>query len=132
MTVGLDTSVVVRLLVGEPALLARRALAAVEEALAAGRTLVVCDLVVAESFFALQHHYGLTRARALATLHELFRTGPLRASGAAAAILATPGLATTRPGFVDRLIRAAYADTDEMWTLDHAAAKLPGVRVIDS
>lgn len=131
MTAGLDTSVVVRLLIGEPAPLAGRVLAAIEAALAEGAQLFVSDLVVAECCFALQHHYGLNKAQALAALHELFRTSPLHASGAAARVLATPGLTTANPGFVDRLIHSSYAaDIDELWTLDRATAMLSGVRVL--
>lgn len=54
MTIGLDTSVVVRLLIGEP----------VEQAAAARRLLdeqprgscAISDMVVGEAYFALRHH----------------------------------------------------------------------------
>jgi len=129
--VGLDTSVVVRLLTGEPAAAAARAAERVEAVRTAGGQIVVSDLVVAEAYFALQHHYGLTKAEALDDLRELFRASPLRSSGAAERILRLAGLATANPGFVDRLIHADYArEADEIWTFERAGTRLASVRLV--
>ncbi len=129
--VGLDTSVVVRLLTGEPDQLAAAVGRGIEAAHAEGTKFLVSDLVVAECYFALQHHYGATKQGALDALRDLFRASPLRPSGAAATLLATPGLATARPGFVDRLIHADYTSRfDETWTCERAGAKLAKVRVV--
>lgn len=84
--IGRDTSVVVRLLVGLP------------EAL-------VSDLVVAETYFALQHHYAVPRAEAQAILRRFITSGVVRLEPAASAnaLIAAGGA-----GLVDRLIHLRY------------------------
>jgi predicted nucleic-acid-binding protein len=131
MSVGLDTSVVLRLLVGEPEDQARRALGEIEALRKRGTPLLVSDLVVAEVYFALQYHYGVAKAQAIALLARFFGESGIQAMGAAAAVLSTPRLASSNPGFVDRLIHAEYAlHTREVLTFEKAAARLPGVRVL--
>ena len=68
MTVGLDTSVVLRLLVGEPATEARAARERVQAAHERGDSILVTDLVLAETYFALHHHYGVPKTEARARL----------------------------------------------------------------
>ena len=60
MTYGLDTSVVVRLLMCEPPELAVKARDFVEAALDAGHLFYISDLAISETYFVLQHHYGKT------------------------------------------------------------------------
>lgn len=108
MTVGVDTSVVLRLLTGEPAAQARAALRWLREVKASGITPVISDLVVSEVYFALQHHYGVSKAEALRHLSLFLAGGDISVDGAVAAVLKTPGLATAKPGFVDRLIHEQY------------------------
>jgi predicted nucleic acid-binding protein len=128
---GLDASVVLRLLLGQPADQAARAVALLDE-LARGRfRAVVCDLVVAEAYFALQHHYGVSKQDALMGLRRLFADGEIEPLGAVAEVLAVDGLASAKPGFVDRLIHGAYAGaSDEMVTFEKAVGKLKCVRVL--
>ncbi|MBO7689071.1 MAG: PIN domain-containing protein, partial [Kiritimatiellae bacterium] len=57
MTFGLDTSVVLRLLTGEPPELAARALERYQQGIANGDDFAVSDVVAAETYYALQHHY---------------------------------------------------------------------------
>jgi predicted nucleic acid-binding protein len=132
--VGLDTSVVLRLLVGRPEGQTRRAVALLDDLARHGDEAVVSDLVVAETYFALQYHYGVPKARALSALHQLFAAGEIAPQGTAAAVLATPGLAAAKPGFVDRLIHGAYvtAAQGRMATFERAAAKLGSVLVLRS
>lgn len=133
MSVGLDTSVVLRLLVGEPEAQARRAMAEIDALEQRHTALWVSDLVVAEVYFALQYHYGVAKADALELLKRLFAESGIKALGTAAAVLATPRLATANPGFVDRLIHAEYAaSTQEVLTFEKAAARLPGVRELQA
>ncbi len=133
MKIGLDTSVVVRLLTGEPVGQATVAGRRVRAAAEAGDEILVSDLVVAETYFALQHHYRLTKAQALDSLTELFRASPLRAAGAARAVLATRNLATARPGLVDRLIQAEYAAvTAVTWTFEKSGSRLRSVELIEA
>ncbi|MFO7534617.1 MAG: PIN domain-containing protein [Kiritimatiellia bacterium] len=127
--IGLDSSVVLRLLVGEPEAQARGALRWLRDAKKAGIRPVVCDLVVAEVYFALQHHFGVSKAAALNHLSQFLSGGEVTPDGAAASVLAVPGLATAKPGFVDRLIHAHYAKGKEegMATFERAAQSLPRV-----
>ena len=131
MKAGLDTSVVLRLLLGQPVDQAARAVAFLDELARAGHQAVVADLVVAEAYFALQHHYGVSKHDALLGLRRLFADGEIKPLGAVAEVLAVEGLASAKPGFVDRLIHGAYAGAaGEMVTFEKAAAKLKAVRVL--
>jgi predicted nucleic acid-binding protein len=131
MRLGLDTSVLLRLLTGEPEVLAAVAVRRVESVLRSGDTVLVSDLVVSEAYFALQHHYGLSKAQAIAVLREFLRQSGVAAVGAAPGVLALPNLASAEPGLVDRLIHAEYVRVaDEMLTFERSAARLPGARVL--
>lgn len=129
MRIGLDTSVLVRLLVGEPRTQALAAATAISDARAAGAEVTASHLVVAEAYFALQSHYRLSKADSLAALRAFFDRGPVRFD--AAAVLAVPNLSTAKPGFVDRLVAAGYGrDHDLIWTFERAGSRLPKVRVL--
>lgn len=131
MKVGLDTSVVLRLLVGQPLEQTARAVAFLEELSRRGDQPVVSDLVAAEVYFALQHHYGISKKNALSGLRRLFSGGEIKPLGAVAEVLAGPRIASAKPGFVDRLIHGAYlSEADGMATVEKAAKKLRGVRVL--
>ena len=131
MKAGLDTSVVLRLLLGQPADQAARAVAFLDELSRGGHHAVVSDLVAAEAYFALQHHYGVSKQDALMGLQRLFADGEIEPLGAVAGVLAVDGLASAKPGFVDRLIHGAYASAaEEMATFEKAAGKLKAVRVL--
>jgi len=131
MTVGLDTSVVLRLLLGQPADQAQRAAAFLDELARWGDKATVSDLVVAEAYFALQHHYGVPKKEALAALREMFADGEIESQGVAADVLAMDRLASAKPGLVDRLIQGGYLATGgSMVTFEKAAGKLKSVRVL--
>ena len=131
MTVGLDTSVVLRLLLGQPAEQSQRASAFLEELARRGDQAVVSDLVVAEAYFALHYHYGVPKKEALAALRQMFADGEVASQGVAAEVLATEGLASAKPGFVDRLIQGAYvASGGSMATFEKAAGKSKSVWVL--
>ena len=68
MTFGLDTSVVLRLLTGEPQELAAHALERYQRGIANGDDFAVSDVVAAETYYALQHHYNKTKEESLAAL----------------------------------------------------------------
>lgn len=112
MSVGLGTSVVLRVLVGEPVDLARTALLELTRRVAEGEAVFVSDLVVAETCHALQFHYGVPKVDALAMLRTFLGQSGVRCLGAAGDVLDTPGLATSNPGFVDRLIHAEHGRED--------------------
>jgi predicted nucleic acid-binding protein len=131
MRVGLDTSVLLRLLTGEPGPLAAIAVRRVEASLLAGDTVLVSDLVVSEAYFALQQHFRLSKAQAIGALRDFLRQSGAVAAGAADGILATPNLAVAQPGLVDRLIHAEYVRVaDEMLTFEKSAARLRGAHVL--
>jgi predicted nucleic acid-binding protein len=129
--VGLDTSVVLRLLTGQSAAQAAAAVAFLDDLQRRGDRPIVSDLVVAETCFALHHHYGVSKADALGALRRLFDEGEIASSGAARAILGSRGLASAKPGFVDRLIHQDYsAGGGRMATFETASAKLDAVTVL--
>ena len=133
MSFGLDTSVVLRLLTGEPTAQARAAIRWLRETQAAGTAVVISDLVASEVYFALQHHYGVPKVEALRQLALFFRSGDVVACGEAAEVLETPRLASAKPGFVDRLIHQQYrrAKVAAMVTFERAARGLPQVCLLE-
>lgn len=133
MQVGLDTSVLMRLLLALPADQAATALTFVKEARLAGKRVVVSDLVVSEAYFALHHHYGVPKQEAVARLLEILCSGLVEPSDGpeVLAALEASRASPAKPGFVDRLIRAQYdRRSASMATFERAAARLPGTSVL--
>jgi hypothetical protein len=61
----------------------------------------------------------------------MFADGEIEPQGEASKVLATDGLASAKPGFVDRLIQGAYVSTGgSMATFEGASGKLKSVRVL--
>ncbi len=128
--VGLDTSVVLRLLVGTPTAQAKRAEAELDQIRSAGNRAAVSDLVVAEAYFALQHHYGVPKQVALDTLEQFLKSPEIAPLGESFDILQQANLGKAKPGFVYRVIHAEYSrKTRSMLTFEKAATKLPNVRI---
>lgn len=128
--VGLDTSFVLRLLVGEPVAQAKRAVAQLDSIRSEGKRCVISDLVVSETYFALQYHYQVPKQRALDALRALLQSPEIVSGGKALAILQQSDLGRSKPGFVDRIIHAEYMDEAcLMLSFEKAASKLPGVRI---
>ena len=131
MNAGLDTSVVVRLLIGEPQSQAAVAWQFVTECFSAGLPAQVSELVVAEAYFVLQHHYEVPVAAALQQLNALLTDERVVAHGAILKVLRTPNLAASKPGFVDRLIYETYHARDKILvTFDKGAARLPNSHLL--
>jgi predicted nucleic acid-binding protein len=127
VAIGLDTSVVLRLLVGEPRPLTEAARRRIERALAAGERVIVTDLVVAEVFHALRHHYDVPEAVALAQLRGLLDSGIVHPDPAGTPEAVAPG-ARRQAGIVDRLIVARHASLGvTTTTFDRRQARLEGV-----
>ena len=126
MAIGLDTSVVLRLLIGEPRSQVEIARRRIERAVIAGDKVVVTDLVVAEAFHALRHHYGVPEAVALTRLREFLGSGVVYADPAGTAD-ALGQAATARAGVVDRLIAARHRALGAITaTFDRRQARLEG------
>lgn len=129
---GVDTSIVLRVLTGKPESLALAVRTRLEGLWLDGVVLDVCDLVVSETYFALQHSYRLSKESALNALAKLSVHPGFRLSNHVIAALQTQNLATAKPGFLDRVIHKTYVTDDEsvMLTCEKDARKLGGVEVI--
>jgi predicted nucleic acid-binding protein len=126
---GLDTSVVVRLLVGEPADQAEAARALLYEEREQG--VAVSDLVIGEAYFALRYHYRVPHQAAIGALRGLLADPRVNATGVGRSVLASVGDRGGVPGLMDRLIHADYRrEASGMVTFDRAAGRLEGARLL--
>ena len=125
---GIDTSVLVRLLTGEPDASFRfcvtKMSALVEDEAA---EIFVSNQVIGEAYIAVQHHYGVSKNEAREGLLEVLRSGlvaPLNGESVLAALEETGGA-----GLFDRLIANEYSRRGlQVLTLDNRMAALPDVR----
>lgn len=125
---GIDTSVLVRLLTGDPAAdfayCVSKLSALVEED---GSEVVASNQVIGEAYIAVQHHYGVSKGDARAGLLDVLRSGlvsPLNGHAVFSALEASES-----PGLFDRLIADEYSRAGlEILTLDRKMASLSGVR----
>lgn len=128
---ALDTSVVMRLLTGQPQELSLLACSYMAEVEQAGAKVVVSNLVVLEAYFACQHHYGMPKDAVLAGLQRLLSMPTFVVHPQLLPLLATPGLATAKPGFLDRLIHAeAESARLPLVTFEKTAARLTNTRLL--
>ena len=114
MTFGLDTSVVLRLLTGQPHDLAARALTRYQDGIAAGDDFCVSDVVAAEAYFALQQHYRKTKEEALEALRGFSSGEGISFSQNFAASINTPNIHNANPGFVDRMLVSGYREQGQI------------------
>ena len=114
MTFGLDTSVVLRLLTGQPQDLAVRALTRYQDGIAAGDDFCVSDVVAAEAYFALQQHYRKTKEEALEALRGFSSGEGISFSQNFAASINTPNIHKANPGFVDRMLVSGYREKGQI------------------
>lgn len=125
MTVGLDTSVILRLLVGKPAAEARAARERVQAAHEHGDSILVTDLGIAEAYFALHYHYGIPKAEARAKLLAMATSRVVTLSPPEAVWALEPSAGA---GLVDRLIHARHQASGVVsWTFDRKMGALEGV-----
>jgi predicted nucleic acid-binding protein len=133
VVIGLDTSVLIRLLIGLPPEQATTAVDFVKKARIAGRKVVVSDLVISEAYFALQSHYEVPKPDAIAALREVLRSGLVEPADGPAVVemLEESARPSSKPGFVDRLIHAQYERLPAtMATFERAAGRLAGTTVL--
>ncbi len=125
---GIDTSVLVRLAVGEP----ERDFQHCAEALRVlvedqGREIFASNQVIGEAYISIQHHYGVSDADARAALVDVLTSGliaPLNGQSVIDALRSRE-----RPGLFDRLITDDYSRVGlKTLTLDRRMATLPAVR----
>ncbi len=125
--VGLDTCVVLRLLVGEPVAQAKRAYLYLEECYFAGISVYVSDLVVAEVYHALCHHYEVPAKEALDSLADFLSSPMITPCGHALTVLRE--YRGTGAGLVDRLIRMDLLDdVHEVVTFDKQFSRMSSVK----
>lgn len=128
----LDTSFLVRLLTRDPVPLFKRAAAFLDGWAQPMPKFIVPDLVLVEAYFALQHHFHYPKAEALAALHGLITHPAISVSDGTLAVLSLPDFASTRPGFVDRLIHGtSQACHKILVTFEKSARKLPATLVLE-
>ena len=131
MTFGLDTSVVLRLLTGQPRDLAAKALERYQDGIAAGDDFSVSDLVAAESYYAIQHHYGKTKEEALDALRSFSSGEGISFSQNFAAAINTPNIHKASPGFVDRMLASGYGERGRITlSCEKSFRRLPDTEVI--
>ncbi len=125
---GIDTSVLVRLLTGEPVsdfeYCVAKLTGLVQDSAA---EIFASNQVIGEAYVAVQHHYGVTKADARSGLIDVLRSGlvaPLNGLAVIEALKAADG-----PGCFDRLIADDYRRHGlETLTLDRRMSGLPLVR----
>lgn len=125
---GIDTSILVRLLTGDPAAGFRHCVEALTALVAEeGAEVLASNQVIGEAYVAVQHHYGVTKAEARSALTSVLQSGlvtPLNGAGVFAALEAMGG-----GGLLDRLIADDYDRAGVVTlTLDQRMAALPGSR----
>ena len=131
MTFGLDTSVVLRLLTGQPQDLAAKALERYQDGIAAGDDFSVSDLVAAESYYAIQHHYGKSKEEALDALRSFSSGDGISFSQNFKAAINTPNIHKASPGFVDRMLVSGYGETGQITlSCEKSFRRLPDTEVI--
>ena len=126
---GIDTSVLLRLVTGEPERDLERCLTGLAAVVEAGGEIVVSNQVLGEAYIVLQQYYGTSKPAARSALLEVLRRGlvaPLNGQSVFDVLDASGG-----PGLVDRLIVDGYSNDDaETLTLDRRMAGLPRSRLL--
>ena len=125
---GIDTSVLVRLVTGDPRQEFARCVTALSALVEEERAeIFVSNQVVGEAYIAVQHHYGISKTEARAGLVDVLQSGlvtPLNGGSVLAALEASGGA-----GLFDRLISDDYSRASLLTlTLDKRMASLPHVR----
>jgi predicted nucleic-acid-binding protein len=127
--VGLDTCVVVRLLIGEPEEQAKAAMKYVEQCYYEGIQVCVSDIVIGEAYYALIYHYGVEKLEAIHSLRDLLKSPMITTAGHALSVLEE--YRGKGAGLMDRLIRMDYLNSvHQVVTFDKEMARLSNVQNI--
>ena len=131
MTFGFDTSVVLRLLTGQPADLAAHALKHYQQGIANGDDFAVSDVVAAETYYALQHHYNKTKEESLAALMAFSGGEGISFSPDFMVAIKAPNVHKASPGFVDRMLVSGYTSKGQVTiSCEKSFRRLPETEVI--
>jgi len=124
---GIDTSIFVRLLTGDPVDQYARTVRDLERLIEAepDSEIFVSNQVIGEAYIALQHHYGVSKIDAREAIGVLFESGlvaPLNGRRVLEILASRGGC-----GLLDRLIADDYNQKDiAVATLNHRMARLSG------
>ena len=123
---GIDTSVLVRLVTGEPPTDFTHCMERLNALKDAGLDILVSNQVIGEAYITVQHHYDLTEPEARAALLDIFQRGlvwPLNGADIIAMLEVSGG-----PGLFDRLIADGYRRAGlDVFTLDRRMSTLANV-----
>ena len=127
---GIDTSILVRLVVGRPKDAYECCLNSLHHlADAEGAEIYVSNQVIGETYVAVQHHYGVPKSRASAAIISALQGGlilPLNGQDVFSILEETSGA-----GLFDRLIADGYQKSGlETLTLDRKMANLSDTRIL--
>lgn len=127
--IGIDTCVVLRLLMGLPEDQASRATRFFSDCVRKGVPLLVNDLIIAEVYHALLYFYDVPREKALETLRAFLATPGIQCQGNASDVLES--YHGKGAGLTDRLIRAdLLKHTDRLVSFDKDFCRLPNVHAL--
>ncbi len=123
---GIDTSIFVRVLTGLPVAdyqVTLKRLATIR--VAQPEHITVANIVIAETYAVLQHHYALSKSDARMAILLALTSGLVEPTHGDAVLHALRE--TKEPGLTDRLIALDYArQRSTVLTLDRKMAALPG------
>ncbi len=127
MRLGLDTSVVLRLLIGQPADHAAVARERLAQAHTDGDEVIVIGTVLGEAYHALVHHYHVDKDQARHLLHRMVTSGAVQPEPPELATALEPAAGA---GLVDRLILHGYRSLQATTlTFDRALGAAGAVRL---
>ena len=125
---GIDTNILVRLLIADDASQTRRARRIVETSLEAGEPVLVSLIVMIETEWVLRRRYDLTKTETLTVLRRLLEARELDFEDEPAIEEALFNWKESAAGFTDCLIAAhnRQIGCTATATFDTKAARLPG------
>lgn len=123
--IGLDTTIVLRLLTGEPERQFEKAKKFIEEQLSNHKKLLISDLVMTESYFALYYHYKVPKAEVIQQLDNLLSSGMISQSPGSVCQKVIKDHKNHHAGFVDQIIYEQYClFADTVVSFDQSMGKL--------
>ena len=130
--IAIDTHVLLRLLTRDDAAQAGKAQRAIEAAEAAGDSVLVNDIVLAETLWTLASRYGTGKPDLLRSLRALLDTATFAFESRAVLVEAVDRYEVSAADFADCLIAAKNAALGAQPTLtfDRAMRELPAVRLL--
>lgn len=130
--IGIDTNVLLRLLLDDDASQVRRARHVAASAEAAGQPLFVNDVVLVETVWTLVSRYEATKSELIETLRSLLHNAKLAFENRAALSEAVTGFERFGADFADCLIIAknAAAGCDHTATFDRALRPFEHAKIL--